>query len=113
MIVCKRNEAKKLSAAPGVTNHILISGEKIMLVLIEFKPGSIVPLHSHPNEQAGICLKGKVEFQGEDKTVVVEPNMSYLFHSNEKHGAKTVSKDGAIVLEIFSPPREDFLAKAK
>jgi quercetin dioxygenase-like cupin family protein len=113
MIVCKRNEAKKLSVAPGVINHILITGEKIMLVLVEFEPGSTVPLHSHPHEQAGICLKGKVEFQGEDKSAVVGPNMVYVFHSNEKHGAKTVSKDGATVLEIFSPPREDFIARVK
>jgi quercetin dioxygenase-like cupin family protein len=113
MIVCKKNEAKKLSIAPGVTNHILINGEKIMLVLIEFEPGSVVPLHSHPHEQAGMCLKGKVEFQGEDKTSIVDSDMVYLFHSNEKHGAKTVSKEGAVVLEVFSPPREDFLIKVK
>lgn len=113
MIVSKRKEAKKFSVFQGITNSILISGEKMMFLLVELGPRSVVPLHSHPHEQMGICLKGRVEFQGEDKTVVVEPNTVYLFHSNEKHGAKVVGKEGATVLEAFSPPREDYLAKVK
>ena len=113
MIVYKRNEAKKFSSAPGVTNHILISGEKMMMLLIEFEPGSEVPLHSHIHEQIGICLKGKVEFRGEDKSAVIEPDMVYFFRTNEKHGAKAIGKENAAILEIFSPPREDFLARVK
>ena len=74
------------------------------------EPKSEIPLHSHVHEQAGICLKGKIEFQSEEKKVVIKPNDVYVFHSNEKHGAKVVSKEKAILLEAFSPPRKDYLA---
>lgn len=113
MIVAKREDAKKFSIAQGITNRILISGERVMFLHIEMEPGSVVPLHSHPHEQMGICLKGKVEFQTEGKPVAVEPDMVYVFRSNEKHGAKPLGREGAILLEAFSPPREDYLAKVK
>jgi len=111
MIVSKREEAKQFSTASGVTNSILISGERMMFLLIELKPGSVIPLHSHPHEQMGICINGKVELQGGERTVVVESNTVWLFHSNERHGAKVVGKEGATLLEAFSPPREDYLAR--
>jgi len=113
MIVSTRKEAKKFSVAAGITNRILITGERMMFLHIEMEPGSVVPLHSHPHEQMGICLKGRVEFQTEDKPVVVEQNMTYVFRGNEKHGAKPLDKEGATLLEAFSPPREDYLAKFK
>ena len=111
MIVSKTKDGKKFSMAPGVTNNILISGERVMFLMIELNPGSVVPLHSHPHEQMGICLQGKVEFQGEENSIVVEPDTVYLFRSNEKHGAKPIGKRKAVLLEVFSPPREDYLAK--
>jgi len=113
MIVCKREEAKRFSIAPGITNRILISGDRVMFLHIVMEPGSVVSLHSHPHEQMGICLRGKVEFQTEDKPVVVERDTVYVFKGNEKHGAKPVGKEAAILLEAFSPPREDYLAKVK
>jgi hypothetical protein len=45
--------------------------------------------------------------------VVVEENMAYLFKSNEKHGCIPLSKNGATVIESFSPPREDFLKQVE
>lgn len=84
-----------------------------MFLLVELEPESQIPLHSHYHEQMGICLKGKVEFHLEDKKEVVEPNTVYYFRSNEKHGAKVVDNEKAILLEVFSPPREDYLAQAQ
>jgi len=113
MIVSIMEKGKKFSAFKGVINNILISGDKIMLLYVELEPKSEIPLHSHVHEQAGICLKGKIEFQGEGKTAVIKPNDVYIFHSNEKHGAKVIGKEKAILLEAFSPPREDYLTKFK
>ena len=84
-----------------------------MLMSIELEPKSEIPLHSHVHEQAGLCLKGEIEFQGEGKTVIVKANDAYVFHSNEKHGAKVVGNEKVVLLEAFSPPREDYLAKFK
>ena len=46
-------------------------GDNIMMNVVELEPGSEVPLHSHPNEQAGIVLEGEFEFTiGEEKKTV-------------------------------------------
>lgn len=110
MILIKREDAKHFSSAPGIDCRILVTGEKQMLVHIDMAPTAVIPLHSHVNEQVGLCIRGSVEFQTLDGPVTVKEKMSYLFKSNEKHGCRTLSKDGATLLEIFSPPREDFLA---
>jgi len=113
LIFVKREDAKQFSTIPGVKNTILITGEKQMFVLIEIASTAKIPLHSHVNEQVGICLKGKVEFLTETEPVVIEENMSYVFKSNEKHGCRPLSKERVTLLESFSPPRADFLALAK
>jgi len=110
MILVKREDAKGFSTIPGVDNKILVTGERQMLVLIEIAPTAEIPLHSHVNEQVGICLRGTVEFKTEDGPVVVEENTAYAFKANEKHGCRPLSKEGATLLESFSPPRDDFLA---
>ena len=114
MIVTKMEECKKYSTEKGGLHKLLVSGDSIMFMYIELEPQSVPhPPHSHVAEQAGICLKGEVEFQGENKTVILKPNDAYLFHSNEKHGAKVVGNEKAVLLEIFSPPREEVLARFK
>ena len=109
MIISKRENANQFSTISGVMNSILISGENVMFLLVEMEPGSVIPLHSHPHEQMGICLKGKVEFQGGEKTFIVEPKTVYVIPPNEKHGAKPIGEEKTVVLEVFSPPREDYL----
>jgi quercetin dioxygenase-like cupin family protein len=113
MIVNRWDVVARFSTVEGVTSRILVSGEKAMLLLIDLQPGSVIPFHSHPHEQAGVCLRGRVEFESENGPVVVEANTAYLFASNEQHGAKVLSAEGATVLEAFSPPREDYLAQVQ
>ena len=50
-------------------------GDNIMMNVVELEAGSEVPLHSHPNEQAGIVLEGEVEFTiGEEKKQLKKVN---------------------------------------
>lgn len=113
MIIVKREDAKKFSPGPGIENKILVTGEKQMLVLMDFTSDAEIPLHSHVNEQIGLCLRGTVEFRTENGPVVVEENMAYVFKADEKHGCIILSEEGATILESFSPPREDFLAQVE
>lgn len=92
---------------------VLLSGERLMLFLVEIKPGGVVPEHSHPHEQMGLCLRGKAEFKTGNEVALVEAGMAYRFPSNEKHSVKVVGDKAAIFLDVFSPPREDYLKLAK
>ena len=57
----KADAANQRELAPGVKLKTMW-GDKIMMSLVELDPGSEVPLHSHPNEQAGMVLEGEFEF---------------------------------------------------
>ncbi len=82
-------------------------GKNLMLSYLEMDDGAEVPLHSHPHEQGGILLKGRLEFTIGEETRIVGPGEVVLIPPNVPHRA--VAVDGpATVLDIFSPIREDY-----
>ncbi len=84
-------------------------GEKLMLSYLEMEPGAVVPLHHHPHEQGGILLEGRMELTIGDETRVVEAGSLYLIPPNVPHKAVAIGGK-AVVLDVFSPPREDYAA---
>ncbi len=91
---------------PGVKIKVA-SGKNLMLSFVELSPGSEMPIHSHPHEQAGIVLEGEIEFLIGTETHTFTSGQSYLIPENVPHGVKPLCR--ARVLDIFSPPREDYL----
>lgn len=82
-------------------------GDNIMMNVVELEAGSEVPLHSHPNEQAGIVLEGEFEFTiGEEKKTVKKGEF-YLIPGGIEHRVLTGNQPSK-ALDIFSPPREDY-----
>ena len=83
-------------------------GERIMLSYLEMDAEAEVPLHSHPHEQAGMLLKGKLQLTIGDETRIMEPGNMYIVPGGVPHRA--VAIDGPVlVLDIFSPIREDYV----
>lgn len=82
-------------------------GENLMLSYVEIDAGAEVPWHSHPHEQGGIVLEGRMELSIGSESRVLEPGSLYLIPSNTPHRALAV--DGAVrALDVFSPIREDY-----
>ena len=82
-------------------------GKSLMLSYLEMEQGAVVPLHSHPHEQGGILLKGKMELTIGNEVRVVEPGAMFLIPPNVYH--KAVAVEGPLVaLDVFSPVREDY-----
>jgi quercetin dioxygenase-like cupin family protein len=101
-------EAFQRELAPGVTAR-LIWGEKIMLSFLEFQAGSSIPLHTHPHEQAGVVLAGELEFVIAGQRKVLKAGDTYFIPGGVEHGVPRVAGP-ARALDIFSPPREDYLS---
>jgi len=112
MYVINPNRLEKIEAAKGVTRQVIPFGDRLMFVLFEFQPYTSVPEHRHPEEQMGLVLKGKTEFNVEGKVMVAEEGAVYWFPSNVKHGSK-VGAEGGLFLDVFSPPRKDFTYSTK
>ena len=92
--------------APGVTAKIA-SGEKMMLSLVTLAPDAVVPTHSHPHEQMGFMVSGTLEFTIEGETRVLSGNDMYFVPGGVPHAAKG-GPGGAVALDAFSPPREEY-----
>ena len=96
-----------------VTDQIdrrLITGDRIMLAHVYLKKGSIVPTHSHENEQITYILEGVLRFWiGEDESEEVVVRAGEVLHipSNVVHKAQALEE--TLDVDVFSPPRQDWL----
>jgi quercetin dioxygenase-like cupin family protein len=92
--------------AKGVTAKVA-TGEKMMLSLVTLAPGAVVPTHSHPHEQMGFMVSGTMEFTIEGETRVFSGNEMYFVPGGVPHSAKG-GPGGAVALDAFTPPREEY-----
>ena len=107
----KKNHVNKISInsvemLPGIYRRTLSYNENMMLCHFILDKNSNVPLHSHKEHQIGYVIKGKLQFFTENEEFLAQKGDSYVFESNEKHGAKIL--ESSEVIDVFSPPREDY-----
>ena len=89
----------------------LVTGERAMVARISLAKGAVVPRHQHESEQLSYIVEGALKFQVEGREVTVHEGEVLLVPSNVPHGA--VALEDTLNLEIFSPPRPDWLARLK
>src|SRR4026209_1038051 len=90
----------------------LITGDRMMLAQVYLQKGCIVPRHSHENEQLTYILEGALYFWiGEDgsEEITVHAGEVLLIPSNIPHMAEALEE--TLDVDIFSPPRQDWLAQ--
>lgn len=91
----------------GVTRKILASGGKLMSVEVHFVKGAIGEPHSHPHEQIGYVVKGSFEATLEDEKTIINAGDTYYVPPEVVHGVMALEE--GILLDVFTPQREDFL----
>ena len=92
--------------APGVTTRIF-PGEQAMLSLVRIAPDTSGTLHAHPEEQWGVLLEGSaVRVQG-DAEIPVAKGDFWRTPGGVPHTMRA-GPEGAVILDIFSPPREEY-----
>ena len=99
-----------ISPIGGLTMRPLTGGQ-IMLNRVEIDPHTEVPRHAHPHEQAGLVLEGALDLTIGDESRTLRPGDAYTCPPGLPHRAVT-GAEGCVVLDIFSPPREDYAALA-
>ena len=90
----------------------LITGERVMLAHVYLKKGCIVPRHQHDNEQITYIVEGALKFwigEDEKKELTVRPGEVLHIPPNVWHKAEAL--EDTLDVDIFSPPRQDWLAK--
>ena len=91
----------------GIEQKTLAYGDKTLMVEFRLQQGAALPLHSHPHEQTGYLVAGRLRLTvGEDSHDVL-PCDSWCIAGNVPHCAECVEE--AVAIEVFSPVREDYL----
>ena len=86
-----------------------VHGEQAMIARIRLLKGCLVPLHHHHNEQLSMCLSGSMEFTLDGHSVTIRAGEVLVIPPNLPHSALAIEDfDG---LDIFSPPRKDWIEK--
>jgi quercetin dioxygenase-like cupin family protein len=105
-IAWKDVEREKLNP---LIDREMITGQEIMVARVFIKKGGHVPLHHHHNEQLTYILEGALKFAIDGKEIVVRAGEVLCIPSNMPHEAWGL--EDTLDLDVFTPPREDWLNK--
>ena len=103
------DEVPAFALTDGVAARPLF-GEGVMVNMIEFESGATVAAHSHPHEQLGIVLRGMQALVVDGEARELGPMEGYVLPGGVEHSAYC-GPEGALVLDIFQPVREDYRAR--
>jgi len=82
-------------------------GEEAMLNLVELEPGAVVARHSHPHEQLGLVLRGSMRLVVAGEDHVLKEMDGFTLPGGVEHEG-IAGPEGALVLDVFRPVREDY-----
>jgi quercetin dioxygenase-like cupin family protein len=97
---------------PGVRRRVLSHGASAMLVLYRIEPGKVFPRHVHPHAQYGTVLEGGGVFVVGPRRWTLVVGDAYFVPPNVEHELTTDATAPTVILDVFSPAREDFLSEA-
>src|SRR5215212_7735104 len=105
------DEMEKEPVTDGIERRI-ITGERVMLTHVYLRRGAVVPPHSHDNEQLTYILEGALRFWiGGDESEVVDVRAGEVLHIPPNVPHKAEALEDTLDVDIFSPPRQDWLDK--
>jgi len=104
-------EAHQVEMLPGVHRRTMATTDEEMLCEFFLERDSVVAEHSHPNDQIGYVIYGKVEYTIGGEQRICQPGESYAVPGGILHSARALVD--SLVIDVFSPPRNDYRTEAK
>ena len=87
----------------------IVVGDQMMVARVTMKKGCVVPLHSHFNEQVTHIESGALHFTINGQEITVRAGEFLCIPPNVPHTA--VALEDTIDIDIFTPPRADWINK--
>ena len=91
----------------GISIKTRVHGEKTLMAEFRIAKGADLPSHLHPHEQTGMLVSGELELKIGDQVFPASSGDTWCIPENVPHSAHAVSD--SVVIEVFSPVREDYL----
>jgi quercetin dioxygenase-like cupin family protein len=103
----RKDDLPRFSPLAGLVMQS-VTGGKLMANWVTIEPHRTVPRHQHPHEQLGVMLDGAMELTIGEETRLLGPGDAYTIPPHLPHSAAT-HEEGCVVLDVFTPPREDYV----
>ena len=93
---------------PGVRRQTITTGTTMYQMRARLDAGSRLPVHQHPQEQITHVITGRLRMLVAGTPHELGPGESIYLPGNTPHGVETI--EDSLVIDTFSPPRDDYLA---
>lgn len=104
-------DAHQIEMLPGIHRRTMGTTDEAMLCEFFLQRESLVPPHSHKNDQVGYVVYGQVEMTVGDVVMLLNPGDSYAIPGGIVHSARAVVD--SLIIDCFSPPRDDYRTEAR
>lgn len=101
------NEAEIEDLGDGIKRQMLGFNDELMAVKVWFEKGAEGYVHRHHHSQVTYVVEGEFHVNVNGVIKVLNTGDSFYIPPNLDHGA--VTPTGGILIDTFSPVREDFL----
>lgn len=106
------SEITPTPTAPGRARY-LANTDHLMMVVIDFNDGPANqpdPPHAHPHEQVTYVVEGEVRFFLDGQPAHLRPGDMVTIPASVPHCLQPLTAHARLI-DVFTPIREDFLAK--
>ena len=100
-------DTRQVEMLPGITRRTLNHGDRTSIHEIRIAKDAVVPQHTHPHEQTGYLVSGRILFEMPGTTRELGPGDSWLVPATST--TRLTALEESIAIDIFSPVREDYL----
>ena len=103
----KHSENNYTEILKGIRIKTLCHGNSTLMAEFVLQKDAVLPAHSHPYEQTGYLVKGKIRLFIGDASKELIPGDSWCISKDLTHRAEIL--EDSVAIEVFSPVREDYL----
>lgn len=107
----QQSSVKSVEMIEKIHRRTMGTTDEAMLCEFFLEAGAKVPEHSHKNDQVGYVVSGKLELTVNGETCILEPGDSYAIPGGIVHCATALVD--SILIDVFSPPRNDYRTEAR
>ncbi len=105
----QRSDTEYSTILDRVERKTLVHGQKTLMTEFRLGKGAVLPRHSHPYEQTGYLVKGRMRLFIGNQQYEAQAGDSWCLPAGIEHGADIL--EDSVAVEVFSPVRRDYLPR--
>ncbi len=104
-------DVSRIEMLKGVHRKTMATTDEVMLCEFFLERDAVVPTHQHMNDQVGYVISGELEMTIGGVVQVCNAGDTYAIPGGVMHSARAIVD--CLVIDAFSPPRNDYRTEAR